>query len=379
MARIVVGAYLIRYPLGGMINWTLGWLHGLADLGHEVFVVERSLRSRECYDPEKQEMTDDCEYGVSLVGSTLDRRGFRDRWCFVDVHGVHFGLGRKKLREVLRSADVFIGTLWQEWLAEAADCGLRVFVDGEPAYFQMQLAKGLKTEAVGCAYDFHYTTGLNVGTPAYSGPTAGLDWRPVLCPIPVSRYATHPPPADSPFTTVMHWRSHGAIEFEGVSYGQKDIEFEKFMELPQRTAARLEVAVSGRVPTSRLLAEGWLVRNADEVARTVESYLEYIASSRGEFSVAKNIFVDTNTGWFSDRSGCYLASGRPVVSQETGFSSHIPCGRGLFAIRDQEEAVAALDEINGDYSRHSRWAWEIAQEYLDGEKVMRRFLTEIGF
>jgi hypothetical protein len=378
MARIVIGAYLVRYPLGGMINGTLGWLHGLAALGHDVYVVERSLGSRACYNPARREMTDDCEYGVSLVGSVLDRRGFDGHWCFVDAEGIHHGLNELKLGEILRSADLFIGMLWQEWLGEVADCGVRVFVDGEPAYFQMQLAKGLKTAAADGGYEYYYTSGLALGTSAYTGPTAGLEWRTVISPIPVSRYTVQPIPSDAPFTTVMNWRSHGAIEFDGVGYGQKDVEFEKFMDLPGRTSARLEVAASGRVPRDRLLGAGWQVRNADEVARTVESYLEYLATSRGEFSVAKNVFVATNSGEFSERSGCYLASGRPVVAQETGFSDHVPCGRGLFAVRDAEEAVAALEQVNGDYLRHSRWAREIAEEYLDAPKVMRRFLTQIG-
>jgi hypothetical protein len=377
MARIVVGAYLVRYPMGGIINWTLGWLHGLASLGHEVFVVERSLGSRECYDPSRREMTDDCTYGVSLVGSLLDRRGFADHWCFVDADGVYHGIGRERLNEIFRSADIFIGMLWQEWLAEAARCDLRVFVDGEPAYCQMELANGIKTSSAG-GYDFYYTNGMNIGTPEYKGPTAGLEWRHVLSPIPVSRYALVPAPVDAPFTTVMNWRSHREIEFDGVRYGQKDVEFEKFVELPRLTGARLEIAASGGVPRDRLLAAGWQVLDADDVTRTVESYLDYIARSRGEFSVAKNVFVATRCGEFSERSGCYLASGKPVVTQETGFSSHIPCGNGLFAVRDPAEAVAALEAIRSDYESHSTWAREIAREYLDAERIMRGFLGELG-
>ena len=378
MARIVLSPYLVRYPLGGMNQSILGWMHGLSDLGHEVFVVERSTGSNECYDPVKRLMTDDCEYGISVVGELLDSRGFGDRWCFVDAHGRHHGLDEKTLNGLLRTADVFVGMLWKEWLDEASGCGLRVFVDGEPGYFQMELATEGANDCDSTAYDYYFTTGLNMGAGDCTAPTAGLTWRPVLSPISVSRFAVAESPPDAPFTTVMNWRSHKTIQFQGLRYGQKDVEFLKFLELPSRTTANLEVAASGRVPEDQLVAAGWRVRDADRVAATVESYLAYIASSRGEFSVAKNVFVATNCGEFSERSGCYLASGRPVVAQETGFSRHVPCGRGLFAVRNEEEAAAALDDINTDYERHSRWAREIAREYLDAERVMRSVLNGIG-
>lgn len=379
MARIVLGTYLFRYPLGGLNRWTLGWLRGLTDLGHDVFVVERATGGGACYDPVRKLMTDDCRYGISIVGDLLERSGLGGRWCFVDAEGTHHGMRKRALDRLFHSADLFVGMLWKEWLAEASASGLRVFVDGEPGYFQMELAAEHEDEADSHGYDHYFTTGLNVGTDAYTGPTAGIDWRPLLLsPVSVSRFALGESPRDAPFTTVMNWRSHRTIQFEGKSYGQKDEEFLKFLGLPGRTTTALEIAASGSVPTEMLLAAGWRVRDADRVAETVESYLEYIALSRGEFSVAKNVFVATNSGEFSERSGCYLASGRPVVAQETGFSSHLPCGHGLFAVRSQEEAAAALDEIEGDYESHSRWAREIAHEYLDAEPVMRRFMNEIG-
>lgn len=379
MARIVVGTYLFRYPLGGLNRSTLGWLRGLSDLGHEVFVVERASGGGACYDPMNKQMTDDCRYSLSVVGDLLERNGLGGRWCFVDAAGTHHGLRKCDLDSLFQSADLFVGMLWKEWLAEASASGMRVFVDGEPGYFQMELAAKQEGAADAHGYDQYFTTGLNVGTDAYTGPTAGIDWRPLLLsPVSVSRFAVAGSSPDAPYTTVMNWRSHRALEFEGRSYGQKDEEFLKFLDLPGRTTSALEIAASGNVPTEMLLAAGWRVRDADRVAATVESYLDYISSSRGEFSVAKNVFVATNSGEFSERSGCYLASGRPVVAQETGFSSHLPCGKGLFAARHQEEAAAALDEIERDYESHSRWAREIAREYLDAEQVMRRFLTEIG-
>jgi hypothetical protein len=151
------------------------------------------------------------------------------------------------------------------------------------------------------------------------------------------------------------------------------------MILPERTSVPLELAVAGKcVPTQRLVEAGWHIRHAYEVTVSVDSYREYIRASKGEFSVCKHACVALNTGWFSERSGAYLASGRPVVMQETGFSQHLPCGQGLFAVRTVEEAAAAINEINSDYEPHAQWARDIAVEYLDARKVLGKLLDELG-
>jgi hypothetical protein len=176
----------------------------------------------------------------------------------------------------------------------------------------------------------------------------------------------------------MNWQAHEALSFNGTSYGQKDVEFRKFIGLPRRTPALLEVAVAGRVPRDELLGYGWRIRSAHEVTASFDSYHDYIRASKGEFSVAKNVYVATHSGWFSDRSAAYLASGRPVVLQETGFSEHLPCGRGLFSVRSVDEAAAALEAINGNYDQHARWAREVAREHLDARVVLARLLRELG-
>jgi hypothetical protein len=230
------------------------------------------------------------------------------------------------------------------------------------------------------SYDFYYTNGLSLATGRSSAPTAGLDWRPRFHPVVTDLYpVAPPPPATAPFSTVMNWQSYGRVEFRGTSYGHKDLEFEKFIALPRLTPAPLEVAVSGSAtPSARLEAEGWRVCDAHRVTRTVASFGDYIRSSRGEFSVCKNGFVATRTGWFSDRSAAYLASGRPVVMQETGFSEHLPVGRGLFAVGTVEEAAAAIDAINERFDDHRRWAREIAEEHLSARTVLGHFLDELG-
>ncbi len=380
MARIVVGSYLVRFPLGGYLSWVLQWLLGFECLGHDVYFVERTDGPKTCFDPVAGVMTDDCTYGVATVDAFLRRYDLRDRWCFVDSAGLYHGLSRGRIEGVFRSADLFVdmGT-HGAWADEAGHAGLRVLVDGEPGFRQILMERALAAGERLPSYDHYYTVGRNLGTAACSAPTAGRRWRPIFDPVLVDLVAPEPPPDGAPFTTVMSWQAHHPIEFEGRTYGQKDLEFAKFEMLPRRTRAPLEIAVAGKeVPTERLLAHGWRVRDAHAVSRSYEDFLRYIRASFGEFSVCKNVFVAMNSGCFSERSAAYLASGRPVVMQDTGFSAHLPCGRGLFAVRSVEEAAAALDEISRDYERHSRWAREVAAECLDAPRVLAGFLRELG-
>ncbi len=183
-----------------------------------------------------------------------------------------------------------------------------------------------------------------------------------------------------PFTTIMSWQAYQPFTFEGRVFGQKDMEFEKFRDLPSRPGVgRLELAVGGRVvPEADLRAAGWLVRSAHATTLSFAAFREYIAGSAGEFGVCKHVFVDTASGWFSDRSAAYLASGRPVVLQETAFGRHLPCGEGLFAVRSAEEAAEAIRTVRGDYARQSRAARALAASHFSSDTVLRRLTGDIG-
>jgi hypothetical protein len=380
VARIVLGSYMVRYPLGGNLSWVLQWLVGLQRLGHEIYFVEKSGYSNSCFDPVRGLMSDDCSYGVSVVGDLLARFGFADRWCYVDADRQYYGLGPADIKDVFRSTDLFIdmGT-HGSWLLEAAPATLRVLVEAEPGFTQMKMARRLAAGEVLPEYDAYYSIGQNIGTGASTGPLAGRRWRPVLNPVVPELFATTPAPAGGPFTTVMNWRAHETITFQGRVFGQKDVEFERFAELPTRTEVPLEIAVAGHgVPTDALRAKGWRVRSGHAVTITVEAYYAYILASRGEFSVAKNVFVATQSGWFSDRSAAYLASGRPVVVQDTGLAAHLPCGEGLLAVENVDEAAAALDAVTADYRHHAQAARAIAEEYLAAPKILGGFLSDLG-
>jgi hypothetical protein len=383
MARIILGSYFVRYPVGGNLSWVLQYLLGFHALGHDVYVVEKSGYEHSCFDPDRNEMTDDCSYGVHAVHELLSRFDLGDRWCYIDAAGAYHGLGRERVQELFDSCDLFIemAHTHEAWHDESAQAELRVVVDADPGFGQIWFDERMQAATLSPAFDYdaYFTMGRNVGTPSSSSPTGGLRWRPLLPPVATELFSSSPPAEGSVFTTVMNWRSYADAEYGGRTYGHKALEFEAFASLPRLTTTPLEIALSGRdVPRARLERLGWRVRDGRLVTSTFDDYVSYIRSSKGEFTVCKNGFVAMQTGWFSERSAVYLANGRPVVMQDTGFSSHLPCGRGLFAVRDVDEAAEAIARIDADYEEHARGAREIAEEFLSARKVLGGMLTELG-
>jgi hypothetical protein len=382
MARVVLGTYAFRYPLGGMLSWQLQWAVGLQRLGHEVLLAEKSGYANACFDPVQMTSSDDCSYAINAVPRLLARHDLDRRWCYVDQPGTYFGLNRDAVETFFRSADLFIdlGT-HGAWLEEAAagSC-VTLLVDGEPGYTQIRRELNAARGRFVPAYDYYYSNGAALPTPVYVGPTAGVSWRAVFNPVVVDLFphASPPPPPGAPFTTVMRWQAHAALDYRGTTWRQKDVEFAKFIDLPRRTEVRLDLAVSGDLPREALHAAGWTTRSARETTLTYDAYHDYIARSAGEFSVCKEAYVALRTGWFSDRSAAYLAAGRPVVMQETGFSRHLPCGAGLFAVNTVDEAADAIEVIRADYVRHSTAARDVARAHLDASIVLLRLLREIG-
>jgi hypothetical protein len=199
-------------------------------------------------------------------------------------------------------------------------------------------------------------------------------------PVVTSLFTPSDPLPHAAATTVMNWQSHAPLQFEGRTFGQKDLEFPRFMELPRLTRVPMEIAVAGKAaPTEMLKERGWRVVSGHQTTISFDSFANYIRDSLAEFSVCKNVFVALETGWFSDRAAAYLASGRPVVQQDTGFSRHLPCGAGLFAVKNVEEAAHALEEIRSRPAYHSKMARAIACEHLEARQVLGGFLHEFGY
>jgi len=224
-----------------------------------------------------------------------------------------------------------------------------------------------------------YTIGQHVPAGRSTVPIAGKRWRAFFDPVVLDLFAASPIDPAAPFTTVMNGQSYDVVvEYNGIIFGMKDVEFERFVDLPHMVSTSLEVAIAGKdIPVRRLTGAGWRLRNAHHVTASYDSFLAYVRASAGEFSVCKHGYVGTNSGFFSDRSAAYLARGRPVNLQETGFSDHLPCGRGLLAVSTLEGAADAIAAVSSDYTRHARWAREVAAEHLDARNVLRTLLSGV--
>jgi hypothetical protein len=380
MATIVLSSYVIRYPVGGVLSSNLQFLTGLARLGHDAYLVEKAGYEESCFDPERRITSDDCSAGVRRIQDLLDRHGLGGRWCYVAADGRYHGLDRAAVEAVLARADVLIDRgLHQTWDEEAAEVPVRVLVDPDPGYRQIALEHRRAAGRPLPEYDAYYTYGHNIGTPRSAAPTAGLDWRHVFHPVDTALYGLRPPVADGACTTIMNWQSLDVVVHDGETYGMKDAQFPHFEDLPGMVDVPMEVAVEGRrIPTERLAAKGWRLVPALDVTASYASYLAYVAASRAEFSVVKDVYHRLTVGWFSDRSAVYLAHGRPVVVQGNGLAGHLPLGEGLFEVADRDEAADAISRVARDPVRHGVAARRIAEEHLDTGVVLRRFLEELG-
>jgi hypothetical protein len=382
VATIVYSSYVIRYPVGGILSSNLQFLRGFARLGHEVVLVESNGWPNACFDPARRTLGDDPSAGIRSFTSAVAAQDLPVRWAFVDQEGRTHGLDRAELDAVFARADLFIDRgLHRTFLEESADVPVRVLVDPDPGYrqIQMELARGGEGNSDGAEFDAYYTYGQNIGTSRSSAPTGGVEWRHLFHPVDVTGVVADNPPPGAPFTTVMNWRSLDELAYDGHSYGMKDKEFPRFADLPSRVAGSFEIAVEGdaHVP-DELRAQGWIASDAVDATRDLAAFQSFVSRSCGEFSVLKEVYVALDVGWFSDRSAMYLARGRPVVVQDNGLDGHLPLGEGLFSVSDVDKAAAAVESIRRDPERHRLAARRIAEEYLDTNIVLGRFLTELG-
>jgi glycosyltransferase involved in cell wall biosynthesis len=219
----------------------------------------------------------------------------------------------------------------------------------------------------------------NIADPSCIIPRCGVDWKTTRQPITLEDWPVAFDPSARAFTTVMSWKTKPALPaFGGKVYGGKDVEFRRFWDLPKRVGAPLELALSGPAPRDEIANRGWVLRDAAELSSTMDRYRDYIAASRGEWSIAKQAYVATRSGWFSCRSACYLAMGKPVVVQDTGFSRIYPQGEGIFGFTTLEEAAAGIAAIDADYRRHCDAARAIAERFFRAETVLEKLIHDAG-
>jgi hypothetical protein len=387
--RVVVTGLVATYPVGGVAWDYLQYLQGFDALGCEVVYLEDT--GQWFYDPAARTFTPDARAGAAYLAAALQQLlpGRAQRWAVRSADGTLVGLDEASVARACAGADLFLNLSGACWLRDAYR-GARVtaYVDTDPCYSQAKLAAtdaGVADRAVARSaalireHDVFFTLGEHVGQPDCTVPTAGITWLPTRQPVFLPNWPVTPPPDAGAFTTVLSWSINPTPPVVGGrSYGGKDVEFARFVDLPRRTADRLEAAISGDAPRERLVAAGWSVIEAHSVSATLDDYRRYLQGSRGEWSVAKNAYVATRSGWFSTRSAAYLASGRPAVIEETGFSAHVPTGPGLRAFSTPDEAVAALDAVRADHGAACEHARAVAERCFRAEDVCARLLADAG-
>ena len=377
-----------QYPVGGVAWDYLQYAIGLHQLGHEVVYHEDTW----CwpYHPLQRTMIDDATYSAAYLRDFFARYApeLSGRWHYLHLHETSCGMSRAAFDAFARDADLFVNVSGGSFFPDALSphC-LKLFVDTDPGYNQIILSErpswsqNVERWCAGVhAHDRHFTYAENFGAPDCTMPSAGIDWRPTRMPVVAEQW---PPRADevdraAPWSTVMTWNVFkGKLEYRGVEYRGKAEEFAKIAGLPRRFDHGFRIAVGGtEAPLAELATQGWDAEDGPGATLTPQDYQDYISNSRGEVSVAKNVYVALRTGWFSTRSACYLAAARPVVVQDTGFSKLLPTGKGLHAFSTAEEAAAGIAAVEADYAGEMRAAREIALAHFDARQVLSRLIED---
>jgi hypothetical protein len=378
------------YPLGGVFWDYLQWALGFARLGHDVLYVEDT--GRWVYDLAAATFVESGEANAALLAETLKAldTDLAERWFYRDGTGRTYGWRWADVVEFCRTADLFVHVSASCWMREEYFAARRVvFIDSDPMYTQESVEGYLEgtIDAEARArvemlrrHDVFFTFAENIGAPDCRVPTALFGWIPTRQPIVLDRFEPESVPVAARrrvLTTVASWEpSEGGPVVGGVTYAGKSREFARFMDLPARSPLPFELALSGRVPADRVRAHGWRLVDPYAVSKDPWVYRRYLATSLGEWSVAKHAYVASRSGWFSCRSACYLALGVPVVVQDTGFDCAIPTGRGVLPFGTVEEALDGIERLAADPAGHAEAALAIAREYFDSDRVLTRLIDQ---
>jgi hypothetical protein len=383
--KVVLWSLLATFPFGGMTWHRLHWLVGLRRLGFDVWYVEDS--DRPIYNPQTFWPTTEYAANVAYLAEQMKRVGLEDRWIFRPPGAADKCLGATDaagLKRVYKEADVVINLSGaQEWRPDHASIRRLVYIDTDPVAKQVAVAKR-DPEAIRMLdkYNFLFTYGENIGSPDCAVPVERYTWHPTRPPVCLDWWANSGQPVSGgALTTIANWKHTGKdINWQGRTYvWSKHKAFLRSIDIAMHASLPLEVAVGAisDEEQTRMRDHGWRITPARSLADP-DTYRKYIWNSLGEFTVAKEQYVRPRSGWFSDRSACYLAAGRPVITQDTGFGNRLPTGEGLFAFSDEQEALAAIDAISRNYKRHSSAALEIAHECFDAAKILGDLMRRVG-
>lgn len=388
--RIIIGGFIGLYPTGGVTWDYIQYVLGLHLLGHDVYYVEDTMQYSHYQLPGQS--WDDASAAVAYLQSVMNRFGLSERWAYRDIaSGECFGLTNAKLAEVIATADIFINVSAATYLrGEYQQIPVRVLIDSDPMFTQVQDwrddAQDESYAHIRQRYSWYshlFSFGENLGRDDCRVPLYDLNWKVTRQPICLDywKYSDVVATSQPSFTSVMNWSTRKKMIYRQEEWGQKDVEFKKYMDVPHNLKGadfNIVMAVSKdfkhEVNKASLNELGWNILCPENAIATTGAYQQFIQQSTGEFSVAKEAYVKSRSGWFSCRSACYLASGRPVVTQDTGWSKFIPSGKGLFAFNDPHTAVDALKTVAADTKKHGQAARRIAEEYFDSNMVLSELL-----
>ncbi len=382
--RIVVLHLAIRYPFAGVVWQLLHHLIALRELGLEVYYIED--HGAYVYDAIGATLTPNSTNNLKLVGGILDRFGFAGRWGFRDpITKDYVGMPKEKCLRLIRESDAVLNLCGaSEPREEHFASPQMIYLETDPGLFQVQIERGDPFAMLNVsAHKLFFTYAYNIGQVDCRVPAGGVKWHPTRPPVLLDEWHPGVGPANpSTFTTVGTWHNNGKdLEVGGTTYyWSKHVNFAKVLDVARRANQPIELStdLSSGPDYDRAVAGGFTFRPVVPMSLDIDDYRRYISSSRGEFTVSKDLYVRTRSGWFSDRTVCYLAAGRPVVTQFTGFEKFIPSETGLLGFDDADGAVAAIRAVNSDYPRHAKAAREIAAEYFDAIKLLDEIAEKAG-
>lgn len=380
---ILVLHFVGQMPLAGIAWQAMHYLLGLQRLGYDVWYIEDGGANP--YDPRVASVMMGCAYNVAYLRRAMESHGLGGRWAYWDaINDEWHGLPGEQVRRLYAEADGLVNLCGATKLREEhLACPVRIMVDTDPVYEQIKYAEAdPAARAYLDAHTHFFTYGENLGSPDCPVPLSGIPWQPTRPPVVLDLWPAAEGDARC-FTTVATWENKGKdIEFAGARYvWSKHVNFLRFLDLPRRrpqTCFALAMAPPDHAARDLIANAGWSLVDPGPVSADMSAYRGFIADSRGELTVAKDIYVRPNSGWFSDRSVCYLAAGRPVVTMRTGFSKFYPVGRGLFEFASEDDALAGIDAIAADYRGHSRAARDLAGGYFAAERVLGAMMAAAG-
>jgi hypothetical protein len=384
MSLVIVSGALANKPFNGGNAWSrLSWILGFRQMGFDVWFVEQ-IGHDACVDAKGQVCPFQQSVNLLYFEAVMSRFGLSgcSSLIYRDGKEVH-GLPIERVSTLTNKETLLFNLSGHLTLPEIKNqISCKVYYDDDPGFTQFWLEEHNPGARL-WDHDFYFTIGQNIGDQDCVIPTGGLSWHHTRPPVVLEDWPVVRQESFGRFTTVASWRgAYGPIHHNGKTYGLKVHEFRKVIDLPQRSAQKFEIALqihsADQKDLNSLLAYGWQISDPVEAAGSPEAFRNFVQASGAEFSVAQGIYVETNSGWFSDRTVRYLASGKPALVQDTGFGGLYPLGRGLVTFKNVNEAIEGANRIVRDYSDHCKAARRIAEDYFDARKVIRKLATEIG-